>query len=162
MSRAGMSFVVAGVLFALGLLPAGAQAAVTGSTDAAAVAAAIGDGTPGLVTGASFTIPGPIAECANGEDDDINGQVDLADPGCTNANDDSELDELADSFGVPECQNRFDDNGDRDVDADDIGCNGSTDASEDAGRSSPSARRAPRMTSIPTAARSGPTRTAPH
>ena len=118
--------VAAVLLFQVGA----AQATVTGTDDANAVAGAIGDGSPGLVTGASFTINGPLAECSNGQDDDGNTKVDFPnDPGCASANDDSEFNDL-DTFSVPDCQNREDDDLDGLVDTADAGCVGATDASE--------------------------------
>jgi len=54
--------------------------------------------------------------CANGVDDDGDGLVDLADPGCIDAADDSEL-------GTVQCDNGEDDDGDGYVDfPDDPGC----------------------------------------
>jgi hypothetical protein len=110
---------------------AAATAAVTATTDANAVAGAITDAQPGLQTGASFSVNGPLAQCANGEDDDANGFVDGNDPGCDSAGDDSEEEGFGFSLGVPECQNADDDDGDGFVDAgSDPQCASATDADE--------------------------------
>lgn len=109
-----------------------ALAAVTATTDANAVAGAITDAQPGLQTGASFTVNGPLAQCANGEDDDENGFTDHpADPGCDSASDDSEEEGFGFSLGVPECQNGDDDDGDGLTDSgSDPQCASGTDADE--------------------------------
>lgn len=65
--------------------------------------------------------PGAIAACANGEDDDGDGLVDEADPGCHWENDDSE---------EQVCSNGVDDDGDGMADLDDPGCYGPNDESE--------------------------------
>jgi hypothetical protein len=127
--RALTGLLTAGAL-AFGLQATTAHAAVTGSSDAAAVAAAIADGSPGLLTGASFTVAGPLAECANGEDDDGNGVVDLNDPGCKNASDDSESNDLEFNSAVPECQNKADDDGVEGTDLADPDCTIATDIDE--------------------------------
>ena len=74
--RATRYLIAAAAVIALGVIAPSAGATVTGTNDAGAVATAIGDGSPGLVTGAAFTILGPQAECANGVDDDENGVTD--------------------------------------------------------------------------------------
>src|SRR5689334_7687408 len=117
--RAGRCLVaLAASVLAVLLFQAGtAQATVTGTDDASAVANAIGDGSPGLVTAAAFTVNGPLAECSNGQDDDGNGQVDFPnDAGCKSATDDSEENDLEFDSSVPECQNKADDDGDGKID----------------------------------------------
>ncbi len=52
----------------LGVAAPAADATVTGSTDPVAVANSIGDGSPGLVTGAAFTFSAPAAECSDGNE----------------------------------------------------------------------------------------------
>jgi hypothetical protein len=110
------AFVLTGALLFFLLNGATASAVVTGSSDAVTVANSISDGSPGLQTGAAFTIAGPLSQCANGSDDDGNGLVDLNDPGCENASDDSEEPGFGFVFGVPECQNGEDDDGDNATD----------------------------------------------
>ncbi len=110
------ALVLTGALTFFLLNGATANAVVTGSDDAVTVANSISDASPGLQTGASFTIAGPVSQCANGSDDDGNGLVDLNDPGCENASDDSEEPGFGGVFGVPECQNGEDDDGDNATD----------------------------------------------
>jgi hypothetical protein len=129
--RATRYLIAAAAVIALGVIAPSAGATVTGSNDAGAVATAIGDGSPGLVTGAAFTIAGPVAECADGIDNDGEGGVDFpADSaGCKSATDDSENNDL-EQFSVPECQNKFDDDTDGNIDTADSGCASPTDADE--------------------------------
>jgi hypothetical protein len=135
--RAGRFLVALAVAVAAALLfqVGSARATVTGTDDASAVAAAIGDGSPGLVTGGSFTIAGPLAECADGQDNDGNGKVDFPNDtaGCKSATDDSEDNDLEFDFSVPECQNKADDDGDGLIDSgSDPQCAAPTDTDESA------------------------------
>lgn len=72
--------------------------------------------------------PPPSApQCANGKDDDGDGLVDLADPGCENAKDDSESPDPV----PPQCSNGKDDDGDVAVDyPNDKECGGKDDDDE--------------------------------
>ncbi len=62
--------------------------------------------------------------CANGVDDDGDGETDLDDPGCTGGADDDESDD------PPLCANERDDDGDGDTDLDDRGCADASDNDE--------------------------------
>ena len=65
------------------------------------------------------------SDCADGVDNDGDGLIDLADPGCR-ANGDLESPDPAE----PECNDNVDNDGDGLVDLDDPGCNGSDDLDE--------------------------------
>jgi hypothetical protein len=68
--------------------------------------------------------------CSDGVDNDRDGIIDLADPGCRNARDQDEADEA----GVPYCANGVDDDGDGAIDfPGDEGCTGAGDACEEVG-----------------------------
>jgi hypothetical protein len=72
--------------------------------------------------------PGPIGsatQCANGTDDDGDSKIDLADPGCADAEDDSEAPDPQ-----AQCANGVDDDGDGKVDLADPGCTNAQDDSE--------------------------------
>lgn len=100
-----------------------------------------------------------ISQCSNGVDDDGDGLIDAADPGCSNPNDDNESDgttqcqDRIDNDGdgatdypadfscsspldndernpLSQCQNQIDDDGDGLVDLGDPGCSGKQDNSE--------------------------------
>jgi len=123
-------------------------ATISPSRDAAVVAGAVADPLGAALTGTSFPIipPPPQAECANGSDDDGDGNVDFtppsggtADLGCASASDNLEQDDAA-----PACANGFDDDGDGMVDlvppdgeTPDPGCATATDNNEIEGESDP-------------------------
>ena len=66
-----------------------------------------------------------LPECANAADDDGDGKVDLADPGCSNSQDGSEAPDPA-----VQCVNGIDDDGDGRIDLADPGCTNAQDDSE--------------------------------
>jgi hypothetical protein len=122
------TFVAAiGMVFAT----AAADAAVTGSKDAAAVAGAAADGVPPTsLLGAAFDDIG-VTECADGDDDDGNGLTDFpADPFCASAADHDESPGLGDDDGVPECMNLDDDDGVEGIDLADPDCTAANDVDE--------------------------------
>ncbi len=85
----------------------------------------VGPGDPRVAPGA------PAAECANGIDDDHDGLVDGADPGCEGHWDATE----GQPDGDPACSNGIDDDHDGLTDLDDPGCAGAGDRDEaDPGR----------------------------
>ncbi len=88
---------------------------------------AIGAGTAGAhsSSGAAGTGVALIPQCSNRVDDDGDGLVDLADPGCSGPLDDSEY-----NPPPPQCSNGKDDDGDGKVDMNDPGCSGPLDDSE--------------------------------
>ena len=88
---------------------------------------AIGAGTAGAQSssGAAGTGVALIPQCSNQVDDDGDGLVDLADPGCAGPLDDSEY-----NPPPPQCSNGKDDDGDGKVDMNDPGCSGPLDDSE--------------------------------
>jgi hypothetical protein len=110
--------------------PASAEIAPT--RDAAAIAQAIGDPlSPGILTGADFTIippvPSDVRECSDDDDNDFDGLTDFPDdPGCSSATDNQEQDDAP-----PECADEFDNDGDEKVDfGEDPGCTSATDLDE--------------------------------
>lgn len=66
----------------------------------------------------------PAAACNNGVDDDGDGYTDLADPGCTDKRDTSEL-----NLAI-ECDDGSDNDGDSSTDMSDSGCTSPTDTDE--------------------------------
>ncbi len=118
-TRAAVSGLVAALLLTLASLVAAAraQAEITPTRDAAAVADAIADPlSPAVFTAASFPfIPPPyVAECQDGQDNDADGMTDFAasevtapDSGCASAGDNREADDP-----VAQCSNGSDDDGD--------------------------------------------------
>ncbi|MEY4668207.1 MAG: hypothetical protein RL518_906 [Pseudomonadota bacterium] len=97
---------------------------------------AVLNGNIALITGAQIPsqnvvvpLPACAAQCQNGIDDDRDGLVDLADPGCSGPTDNNEGD------GTSQCQNGTDDDGDGLVDLADPGCSGPTDNNEGDGTS---------------------------
>jgi Ca2+-binding RTX toxin-like protein len=70
--------------------------------------------------------PPPTPQCADGTDNDGDGKVDLDDPGCESATDDSESPDPA----LPQCSDGKDNDGDGKVDLDDPGCESAKDNSE--------------------------------
>jgi hypothetical protein len=72
---------------------------------------------------------GSANACRNGIDDDGDGLVDLADPGCANASDTSERN------AAVACDNGFDDDGDGKIDLADSDCTSPADTSEGPPRS---------------------------
>ena len=78
----------------------------------------------GMVVPMAFAVRANAA-CRDGSDNDGDGYTDWpADPGCTNKNDQSELNPNI------ECDDGADNDGDSDVDSDDSGCSGPTDDDE--------------------------------
>ncbi|MGV6827531.1 MAG: cellulase family glycosylhydrolase [bacterium] len=69
-----------------------------------------------------------IPECSDGLDNDNDGLTDLIDPGCENANDNSEYDTPPQP--VSQCSDGIDNDDDGLVDLDDPGCSGSQDDDE--------------------------------
>ncbi len=67
-----------------------------------------------------------LAQCEDGIDNDGDGLIDLADPGCENSSDNDESDDPA----LPQCNNGLDDDGDGLVDLADPGCVDSSDDNE--------------------------------
>ena len=70
--------------------------------------------------------PSPSPQCSDGGDNDSDGRVDLNDPGCENAADDSESPDP----DLPACSDGKDNDNDGKIDAKDPGCDGSNDDSE--------------------------------
>lgn len=70
--------------------------------------------------------PPPPAQCADGLDNDGDGVVDLADPGCADVSDDDESDDPPPP--PAQCADGLDNDGDGDIDLADDGC---TDAADD-------------------------------
>jgi hypothetical protein len=124
---------------------ASAQAAITPSRDAGAVAAAITDPLgPAAFVGASFSTlppePGSDPECSDGEDNDGDGLTDSSDPGC----DSGPGDNREEDDPLPQCGNGFDDDGDGLVDfappggeTADPGCSSAADDQEIEGEPEP-------------------------
>jgi Ca2+-binding RTX toxin-like protein len=72
-------------------------------------------------------VPPPPPRCADGQDNDGDGRVDLADPGCSSANDDDETDPAP---PPPQCSDKVDNDGDGRVDQSDPGCSSALDNDE--------------------------------
>jgi len=70
-----------------------------------------------------------VAACADGTDNDGDGRIDLDDPGCTSASDDSETDPAPET-PAPRCSDGTDNDGDGRIDLDDPGCTSASDDSE--------------------------------
>jgi Ca2+-binding RTX toxin-like protein len=103
--RRNLGFATVAFLATMAAVVATAVAAINPSRDANAVTGAIADSAPaGSVTGASFPIIPPTAECSNGIDDDGDGLTDFpADPDCASAQDDDEFtagDQPVDTTGI--------------------------------------------------------------
>jgi hypothetical protein len=62
----------------------------------------------------------PKPQCSNGIDDDLDGKVDLADPGCVSTSDNDETDPPP--LPAPQCSDGLDNDGDLKTDAADPGC----------------------------------------
>ena len=93
-----------------------------------------GTGTATIIDNDSGS-PGPAKpQCSDGVDNDSDGKVDSADPGCSSATDTSEA---PDPSGTPQCSDGRDNDNDGKVDADDPGCTGPTDTSEADGAAAP-------------------------
>ena len=74
----------------------------------------------------------PAPQCMNGVDDDNDGKIDSADPGCTSSGDDDESDPPPPPPPPPptQCNNGRDDDGDGKVDLQDPGCRDTSDNDE--------------------------------
>ena len=107
-------------------LAGAAQAALTKTEDGNAAAAAVADGVPGGATGA-FTNYG-TTQCADGEDNDGDTDVDLSDIDCESTADNNEEPSIGES--APECQDLADNDDDNQLDTADGGCTGPLDADE--------------------------------
>jgi len=70
-------------------------------------------------------VTGPQPECSDGIDNDGDGLIDMADPGCTAPTDNSEV-----NVGQPQCSDGIDNDGDGLIDMADPGCTAPTDNSE--------------------------------
>jgi hypothetical protein len=66
-----------------------------------------------------------LAECADGADNDGDGAIDLADPGCSDADDDSEV-----NVAAAQCADGLDNDDDGAIDLDDRGCTNAADTDE--------------------------------
>ncbi|MBU1975630.1 MAG: hypothetical protein KKG59_04470 [Nanoarchaeota archaeon] len=77
-----------------------------------------------LVASFAFAAPRAVKACRDGIDNDGDGYIDSADPGCANKNDASELNPAI------ECDDGSDNDGDSAVDYNDAGCSGPTDTDE--------------------------------
>ena len=75
-------------------------------------------------------LPPPAAQCANGRDDDADGDVDLSDPGCSSSSDNSESPDPPTPPPAAQCANGRDDDADGSVDLSDPGCSSGSDNSE--------------------------------
>lgn len=86
---------------------------------------------------------GSPAQCADGIDNDSDGLIDLADPGCSSASDNDETNSGGGGGTVTQCNDAVDNDGDNLVDSADPGChtdfNASNSASYDATRNDESA-----------------------
>ncbi len=94
---------------------------------------------------------GRIAECSDGVDNDLDGTIDQADPGCSGPTDDDEK-----AAGGPACDNGIDDDGDGKIDFrtdgnGDPDCSGPTDTTEDGATPTPSATATMTFTATNTA-----------
>ena len=93
-------------------------------------AAPVDMGGADMMRAADVGIPpdgGPQSACADGLDNDRDGQIDFpADPGCTDADDDDETDPVP----VSQCDDRVDNDADGLIDAADSDCNTPLDPSE--------------------------------
>jgi len=76
-----------------------------------------------------YVVLGNAAQCSDNFDNDGDGLVDMADPGCSNPQDDDESD------GTSQCQDNFDNDGDGLVDMADPGCSNPQDDDESDGTS---------------------------
>jgi len=85
-----------------------------------------------LVAGQTFTVTqgagagDPVVQCNDGLDNDSDGLIDLADPGCLSATDTTE----DTNPPIAQCANGIDDDGDSLIDLADPGCTSSTDTDE--------------------------------
>jgi hypothetical protein len=75
-------------------------------------------------------VTGPQPQCSDGIDNDGDGLIDMADPGCTDPSDNSEV-----NAGQPQCSDGIDNDGDGLIDMADPGCTDATDNSEANGQS---------------------------
>jgi glutamine amidotransferase-like uncharacterized protein len=94
-----------------------------------------GSDWPFIWTGVDWILKEPISQppgvepkqCDDGLDNDGDGLVDLADPGCVDVNDDDETDPLP----LQQCEDGIDNDGDGAIDfPDDFGCTQGTDSNE--------------------------------
>lgn len=79
---------------------------------------------------AVITPPPPTAQCADGLDNDTDGLVDMADPGCTSASDNDETNSGGGGGGTAQCADGVDNDSDGLVDMADPGCTNAADNDE--------------------------------
>ena len=121
---------IAALLLDLGATPADVRSALTGTALDIEAPGPDRDAGAGIAAALAAAAAAAPAACENGLDDDGDGLVDAADPGCDDANDASER-----SAALP-CDNGFDDDGDGFVDfsptpgVGDPGCSGPSSALE--------------------------------
>lgn len=77
-----------------------------------------GDGDPVVVPKGDMGTNIDLAQCRDERDNDGDGRIDLADPGCSDADDDDETDVAA----IPQCADGEDNDGDDAIDLADPGC----------------------------------------
>ena len=80
----------------------------------------------GATDGSPVDLGPPLAQCADGVDNDNDGDIDLADRGCNNAADTNEGDEIP----LPECDDAADNDADGLIDLADPDCSGPADPRE--------------------------------
>ncbi|MBW2940577.1 hypothetical protein [Zhongshania aquimaris] len=73
------------------------------------------------------TDPAPLAQCADGIDNDLDGKIDLADPGCANISDNDETDPVV---ADAQCSDGIDNDEDGKIDLADPGCTSPSDNDE--------------------------------
>ena len=74
--------------------------------------------------------PPPPKQCADGLDNDSDGKIDLADPGCASASDDNEADDPPPPPPPTQCADGLDNDSDGKIDLADPGCASASDDNE--------------------------------
>ncbi len=82
------------------------------------------------ITGTGGSTPPPAAACDDGIDNDGDGLTDLSDPGCVDAADNDEFNDVTPPPAPPACSDGIDNDGDGRIDLADPGCNDTSDNDE--------------------------------